>query len=79
MSDKIDEGLNYLRDRSDKLDEVANDFAEEFNDLYEEIDHLKDTLRTIYTWNASGDYQRDLFRMKDFAGAALKVENEQDH
>lgn len=39
-----------------------------------QIERLQDALRTVYTWNASGDYQRDLFSMKDFAITALKGE-----
>ena len=42
--------------------------------LEAEIERLRAALRLIYTWNASGDYQRDLFRMKDFAIAALEGE-----
>ena len=53
---------------------VCAAFSKEVVEAEAEIDQLKDALRTIYTWNASGDYQRDLFRMKDFAIAALKGE-----
>ena len=38
-----------------------------YTEAADEIERLKAALRLIYTWNTSGDYQRDLFRMKDFA------------
>ena len=76
-----DELLQDLKAEREKVKELEAQKDEIYNEaqkrtalclqLEKTVKELEVVLRDIYTRNATGDYQKDCFRMKDMAGMAL--------